>query len=392
MSIFCKYPFEHIYSDSFGMMMPCCNAVTNHPNKPDVGSNFPCKPIEDGLFSYRNIPEMKQLREDMRKENPYTDLVKDVCRKCILAEEQGLPSMRSPVQDVSEDGRIYELKVRLFGNACNLQCYMCHIKNSSSRISQTEKMIQSDQKVSDFLEYDLVPDYLKTGGGIKNPESFDRHVEDIKKHANKIKSVNIIGGEPFVMSTHYKLLDALIECGESKNIELKYDSNLTKLKWDGCKVTDYFKKFKTVDIRWSIEGYGKYDEYIRYPTNWEDTVKNYNFLSIYSNVKVSASITLSGLAVLHLDELVSWLDSRGILYHFNNLETPEVCKIDHLHPTIRKELSRKYAGTSLEFLCKELDKDVVDWEIKWDNTIRYLRACDYVNGTDYEEIFPELNV
>lgn len=395
MSIFCRYPFEHIYSDIFGMMMPCCDATTkDHIIKPDTGSdsNFPSRSIEDGIFSYMNIPEMKQLREDMKKENPYTDLVKDVCRRCIHAEQHGLPSMRSPAQDVPENGRIYELKVRLFGNACNLQCYMCHIRNSSSRIAQTEKMMQYDEKVSDFLKYDLVPDYLKKGGGVKHPESFDKHIEDIKKHADKIKTIDVIGGEPFVMSTHYKLLDALIECGESKNIELKYDSNLTKLRWNGCKVEDYFKKFKNVLISWSIEGCGKYDEYIRYPTNWEDTVKNYNFLSIYSNVKVSASATLSALSVLHLDELVEWLELRGMKCNYNTLKAPEVCKIDNLHPTVRKKLSRRYAGTKLEFLCRELDKEVVDWETKWDNFIKYLRALDYVNGTSYEETFPELKV
>ncbi len=39
-----------------------------------------------------------------------------------------------------------KVKLRLYGNVCNLSCYMCRIKDSSSRIKQTEKLMQIDPK------------------------------------------------------------------------------------------------------------------------------------------------------------------------------------------------------------------------------------------------------
>jgi organic radical activating enzyme len=391
MSIFCRYPFDHIYSDSTGMMMPCCAATTNHPNRPHVDSKFPCRPIEDGMFSYRDLPEMKQLRSDMMRKNPYTDLVKDVCRNCIRQEEEGKESDRVPI-DARPHGRIYEVKVRIFGNTCNLQCYMCHIRNSSNRIRQTEKMIEHDEKIADFLAYDTVPDNLKKNGGTMDPIDFDRCLDEIKKNAHKINVLYIIGGEPFVMGLHYKVLDALIECGEAKNITLKYDSNLTKLQWEGCKIVEYIHKFRKVLVSWSIESYGKYDEYIRFPTKWEDAVKNYHLLAERPNTKIDVAITLSALSVLHLDELMTWLKSEKLDSHWNTLDTPEVCRIDSLHPEIRKRLSEKYAGTELEFLCSYLDVVVDDWESRWYDLLRYLKSVDFVNGTDYKKTFPELNI
>ena len=394
MSIFCKLPFTHIYSDSYGMMLPCCSAFTDHPYKKHYKSNFPCRPLEDGVFSYQNIPEMQQLKKDMTLPDPYTDLVKDVCRACIHSEEIGLESNRQPIEDIPLFGRTYDLKLRIFGNTCNLSCFMCNIKNSSTRIRQTEKMIQYDEKVSEYLNYHNVPDHLKVQGGYdlatKDPDFFNQFLEDLKKFAPKIKQVTIIGGEPFIMPSHYKFLDALIECGESKNIILEYDSNLTALQLEKCHVEDYFDKFRLVSLSWSVEGYGKYDEYIRCPTNWDETVNNYKRLREHPNTDIGATITLSALAVLNLDVLCDWLKSEELKYGFNYLHSPNVCRIDHLHPTIRKRLSKKYANTDLDFLCKTLDEDVEDWETKWNDFLRYLKAIDFVNGTDYTKTFPDL--
>jgi len=51
MGVFCKLPFTHIFSDSYGMMMPCCHASVDHPHKTDRPGDFPCAPVEDGILS-----------------------------------------------------------------------------------------------------------------------------------------------------------------------------------------------------------------------------------------------------------------------------------------------------------------------------------------------------
>jgi len=392
MSVFCKVPFTHIFSDSYGMMMPCCHASVDHPHKTDRPGDFPCAPVEDGILKYWKSPEMSQLRLDMMK-GTTSDLIESVCKQCIHNEKIGLPSARVP-SDKVPIGRVIDIKLRLFGNRCNLSCYMCVIKNSDKRIRQAEKMIEHDSDVAEYLSYDDVPDSLKKDGGFDlashNPDVFSNLMEDIKKIAHRIRHITIIGGEPMVLPSHYKLLDVLIKSGESKNIILGYDSNLTKLQWKGNKVLDYFDNFKSVEIKWSIEGVGKYDEYIRFPTDWKTVEENFVFISQHPKVSITANACISLLSVINMDILVDYLDQKQLYCNFLTVDIPEVTSIGYLHPNIRKRLSNKYRGTKLDFICKNLDKDYDDWEQRWDKAIKYLNSIDYVNGTNWKETFPEL--
>ena len=392
MGVFCKLPFTHIFSDSYGIMMPCCHASVDHPHKTDRPGDFPCAPVEDGILKYWKSSEMSQLRLDMMKEEP-SDLIKSVCWQCIHNENIGLPSARVP-SDKIPFGRVIDMKLRLFGNRCNLSCFMCNIKNSDTRIRQTEKMMEHEPDVRDYLSYDDVPEYLKKDNGFDlashSPEVFDRLMEDIKKLAHRIRHITIIGGEPMILPSHYKLLDALIDCGQSQNIILGYDSNLTKLQWRDNKVLNYFDKFKSVEIKWSIEGVGKYDEYIRFPTDWRTVEENFDYISRHPKVSLTANACISLLSVINMDLLIDFLDMKGLHCNFITVDVPEVTSVGYLHPNIRKRLSNKYRGTKLEFLCKILEKDYDDWEERWNKAIKYLNSFDFANGTNWKETFPEL--
>ena len=392
MGVYCKLPFTHIFSDSYGIMMPCCYAHVDHPYKSDRPGDFPTASVEDGILNYWKSPEMSQLRLDMMK-GEMSDTMNSVCQQCIYNEKAGLPSHRIP-SDTVPLGRVLDIKLRLFGNSCNLSCYMCNIKNSSYRISQTEKMMEHTPEVREYLAYDDLPEYLKKDGGFDllshSPEVFDKLMLDIKKLASKIKSITIIGGEPMILPSHYKVLDVLIESGHSDKITLSYDSNLTRLQWKGCKILDYFDKFKSVDIKWSIEGIGKYDEYIRFPTKWDTVEENFDIISAHPKVNITANTTIQLLSVINLDLLSEYLGKRGMNIKFIPVDTPQVVSLGYLHPNIRKRLSNKYRGTGLEFICQELDKNYDDWEERWDKAIKYLNSIDYVNGTNWKETFPEL--
>lgn len=394
MGVFCQFPFNHIYSDAYHMMTPCCWSIVDHPYKNDE-SQFKAVHLREGIDNFFHSDEMKQLRLDMMKSDPYTPLVNDVCRKCIAAEKEGLPSKRVPLDHIPF-GRNLIVKLRIFGNACNLHCYMCNPEHSSGRIHQASQMIAYNPKVKDFIGYDVAQDFKVDGEGydlaIDNPELFDTQIENLKKLAPKIKEFTIIGGEPFIMPSHYKVLDAMIEIGEAKNINLFYVSNMTTLQWQGCKVLDYVKQFKNVNVNWSVESYGKYNDYIRHPSNWNEIVENIKILKPYCG-GFDPAITLSALSVIHLDELCDWILDNGLPLRLESsslVVRPEVCRMDSLHPNIRKRLVKKYRGTRYEFLCKTLEKEVANWEQRWSDMLEYLDAIDHVNGTDYKETFPEL--
>ena len=390
--VYCKFPFMHLFSDSYHMMMPCCYTVCDHPYKSEKNASFKAVHLKEGAYEFFKSEPMSQLRRDMMKPDPLTPLVRDVCRNCIAAEESGLESPRKPLERVPL-GRVIDIKMRIWGNACNLTCFMCNIKNSSSRQIQAKKLVEYNPKVRDFLGMDHVDNFNEGEIGydlaIDNPELFDIQLQSFKKLSPKIRSFTIIGGEPFVMPSHYKLLDMLIESGESKNIKIIYISNMTTLHWNEKKITDYFKHFNEVEISWSVEGYGKYNDYMRNNSDWGKIIDNIKEFTPHLSL-FQAGITLSSLSVLQLDKLVDWCIKCNIPYKFNNVVNPQVCRIDALHPNIRKRLADKYEGTNLEFLCQALREDIPDWEERWNNFLEYTEAIDHVNKTDYKKVFPEL--
>ena len=321
---------------------------------------------------------MKQLRSDMRG-GKTTPLINKVCANCINEEKEGRRGLRN-YQKNEPLGRVIEVKLRLFGNACNLSCYMCRIKDSSSRIKQTEKLMQIDPKFGEMLEYDKLTDEMKHGGVNYNV------TEEYKKiKTPRIEKIYIIGGEPFIMPKHYEVLNALIEIGQAKNIILKYHTNLTKLEWEGNHIFDYIKKFKGCDINWSLEALGEQNDYIRFGSEWESNLENY--YNIKKHAKVWANVCASSLSILSLHKTIDWMKSEGLGYSISNIQEPRPCRIDSLHPKIREKLLPMYKGTTIE---SSLSAEIENWEERWDELLRYLKALDKVNKTDYTKVFPEL--
>ena len=189
------------------------------------------------------------------------------------------------------------------------------------------------------------------------------------------------------MPRHYEVLNALIEIGQAKNIILKYHTNLTKLEWEGNHIFDYIKEFYECEINWSLEGLGEQNDYIRFGSNWESNLENYH--KIKKHARVWANVCASSLSILSLDKTIEWMKSEGLDYSINNIQEPRPCRIDSLHPKIREQLLPIYKGTKLE---SELSAEVEDWEERWEELLRYLKALDKVNKTDYTKVFPLLNI
>ena len=383
MSVYCTYPWRQLFSDSYGVYMPCCMATVDHPHDGcwhGAKSDFPAPKVSEvspSEFFYSDY--MKQLRSDMRS-GEVTPLINKVCANCINEEKKGGKGLRKPSWK-EPLGRVISVKLKLYGNVCNLSCYMCRIKDSSSRIRQTEKLMEIDPEFGEMLEYDKLTYDMKHGGVSYNV------IEDIKKLAPKIEKIYIIGGEPFIMPRHYEVLDSLIEIGQAKNIILKYHTNLTKLEWKGNHIFDYIKEFYGCEINWSLEALGEQNDYIRFGSNWESNLENYH--KIKKHARVWANVCASSLSILSLDKTIEWMKSEDLEYSINNIQEPRPCRIDSLHPKIREQLLPIYKGTILE---SELSAEVEDWEERWEELLRYLKALDKVNKTDYTKVFPLLNI
>ena len=150
-----------------------------------------------------------------------------------------------------------------FGNLCNLKCRSCMPLNSS----QLDKQVLEHPELKKF--YDIsgynINDWYETA-------IFDNNVFS---NLENIRLLYITGGEPTLIKKNFELLEKLINEGYSKNISLLLNSNLTN---DKTTFFDLISQFKNVTFFASVDGYGPVQEYLRYPSNWEQIDKNINKL------------------------------------------------------------------------------------------------------------------
>jgi sulfatase maturation enzyme AslB (radical SAM superfamily) len=87
------------------------------------------------------------------------------------------------------------------------------------------------------------------------------------------KKIYFAGGEPLLAAEHYKILDALIECGNT-DLEIFYNTNFTSLTYKNISTVEVWKKFSNVTIGASLDAMGAVAEYVRHGTKWPTIESN----------------------------------------------------------------------------------------------------------------------
>ncbi len=398
---FCSLLFNHIYSEATGQWTPCCRSKPQFANI--TRTVYDTTPME-----WFNSPEMNEYRKmTLNGEVP------NVCIRCKNDEDAGITSYRQrsnqkpwteDVIDIAErfrktgeltlDKRVLHVKMKVFGNYCNLKCFMCHPKNSSSRQSELIKM--SKHYDYDFLrkmeqEKDPSPSIEKT-------VTFNEIIEETVKIAPYIATLEIIGGEPLMMKSHYDLLDRLIEEDEAKDMELFYVSNITRLQYQGKNFLDYVNKFKQIRLVVSLDGIFEQVEWIRWGLNWDEFIENLNILKQYDNIKLSISFTCSVLSVFQATEMYDYFMFEQKVHtdmDVNIVSSPKWLDPRHLPDDIKDKLiadmeshPRKNEFISIiNALKQERDEGLFNIGMKY---IRSLKDYRNSNKLNVSELFPEV--
>ena len=270
----------------------------------------------------------------------------------------------------------------MFGNACNLDCYMCTPRSANTRTISLKKL----KKVYD-------PDLDPKDGERMNTMKHDdeKYLDDIASVAKYTRSIKLIGGEPLVMVNHYKLLDKLVATGYSKGIDLIYKTNLSVFDMDGYNFRDYFPHFKEFVMKISIDSYGKYNDYIRKKSDWNQLVENMKLMRSRKNARVNVHSVISFLSVLENHKLIAMLKDMGIAHTFYIIEHPRILQVKNLPKEIKEKLKPLYKDypNILESLNKEQDVE------EFVKTIEYCQDLDKNGfskreGHDLFALHPEL--
>jgi sulfatase maturation enzyme AslB (radical SAM superfamily) len=400
--MFCARPYTHIYNDIDGTYRLCCYA------KPITDATLQGKytihtttPIQ-----FFKSPFMKQIRKEFASGNieDLSSETKRICSHCIqLSPQQRLDSLRgitTPIKqqllhvDEQIEGRYIHMKLRLFGNECNLSCVMCYPNNSNTRQNELQKIKLISN--TDYMSLKFFANYEQRANESISNERLEEILEELTDYSKHISIFEIIGGEPFLLKQHIPMIDRLIETGESKNIVLKYSTNLTLYKhWESLIIKEC-QNFKEVNFGVSIDSVGEKNDYIRWGSDWDKLLHNIDSLKElqkqYPNITISFSITVTRLNWKEVPELVSIIKKRyGPKSHvtLNMVRSPGILSLLSCSDEEKQQITEMYFRANkllfekaIEFVDSDFDMRDCTGDLK-----NYLSDLDKIRGTDYRQIF-----
>ena len=117
------------------------------------------------------------------------------------------------------------------------------------------------------------------------------------------ETIIFAGGEATIIEEHYTLLEKVVEEGYAPRIELRYNSNGLEMP---DRLFDLWKYFKRVRFHYSVDSIGEMNDYIRFPSKWEHTVKQFHVLdNTGPNVEVTVACAVQALNIYYLPILSS---------------------------------------------------------------------------------------
>tara|TARA_B100000424_G_scaffold43059_1_gene29354 strand:- start:4075 stop:5310 length:1236 start_codon:yes stop_codon:yes gene_type:complete len=396
---FCPQPFDYLHTTVGGRWKPCCR----------TGWSKEAKSFEDWWFEDKDLA---QLRSEMLTEPG--EMCKKVCNiTCYDLERKGVKSYRNDAYDdfLSSGSQAMELidnfrntgmsisrkrfitlKPKGLGNFCNLKCFMCPPHLSSSRSTEMIKM--SDDTAKIFYERgiaDLDSRMKEYNKQIK--EYQDLYFEIIELMGDQLCQINLSGGEPTMISGFIPLLDKLVETGHSKEMKLFLNSNMTRMSLLENNFSDYFKYFKNVTIHASIDNIGKYDEWQRYPTKFNEIEECIDFIRTkYPKVILYGNTTWSVLNVEFVEEINEFLTTNklDLAIPLNFVFSPITFSAGN-HPN-KKNLIEKYSKSNIFWINNIINelKNTPFNEMHLYSLGAYAKELDGIRGTNALDLWPWL--
>jgi radical SAM protein with 4Fe4S-binding SPASM domain len=364
---FCIVPWIHLNTEPNGRVKPCC--AYNGLDAGDLKNNT--------LEEIWNNDHIRSMRKSFLENK-----IPEGCLTCTKKESSGGVSYRMAVterfdQHVEKaknntlpDGTYDTFELIFwdfrFSNICNFKCRMCGHGCSSTWFDDFSpeekknkiKFLDSSYHGTDLMNY-------------------------VDQFIDSVEEIYFAGGEPLLMPEHYQILDKLIE-KERYDIFLRYNTNMSTIKYKDYDLINIWKKFKDVRIFASIDGIGKNAEYSRAGTNWEKIEENLKKLSD-SGVDYVVSTTINIFTVFNFTQLIDRLielkmSPRKVLV--SHVNWPK-----HYMTAILPEDLKYKINIQLDRHIEKISESITVEEYRWLNNL-YNEIKFYLKSSEsQEEIF-----
>jgi len=385
-------PWVHLHITPTGLTAPCCIATTE--SDPEI-DNINGKTIQSAV----NSDKMNTIRKNMLK-----GVLSKECTTCHVHEQQNVHSTRqvmnkdlsayydSTVPNTNSDGSLDDFKMHYFdirfSNICNFKCRTCGPDYSSQWGIEKNK-----PKVI----------HIDNGKG--------KILEEVIAQVPNIKIAYFAGGEPLITEEHYVILEEMIRTGAAKDIQLKYNTNASNLKYKDKDLLSLWKHFdKGVIVDASIDHYGTRAEYIRHGTNWATVEENIKLLRTLPHVSLRMNTVLSVFNVLTIGDFYEYLISNDLYnnkdmgYLVYNMISPAYLAC-HILPPEYKTISRDSIMRAISLLVTNKfnmsrivqlrhaytwSKTYDTWDTHKDEFKSEINRLDALRNEDFRKTFPEL--
>jgi sulfatase maturation enzyme AslB (radical SAM superfamily) len=357
----CDFPWIHLSTFPQGNCTVCC--VAEHTgknnghswNKTFLGNTQTLTVTNSTIPEIVNCDNYKSIRLDM-----LADKIPPACAGCYKVEQAGGKSKRQSETHrnldyqalTAKDGSIVpdlrHIELRL-GNHCNLKCRSCNADSSTSWIQDYYKLKDTVELASGYHWIKTNPDF--SFDWVDDELFYDKLIEV----APNLEQIHISGGEPFLVPTHFKLLEKLIAEG-STDIAIHYHTNLNYKFEKVKKALDLLTNFREVHISFSIDDVGERNTYIRSLSDWDLMIKNLKLITENYKFIFRITQTVSVYNFLYVEELEQYLKNEkiNIRIHLNHVHSPDYLMANVLPKEIRQQKINSIYGMIDERLWQDL--------------------------------------
>jgi organic radical activating enzyme len=320
---FCVAPWTHTYLSPQSERRLCCASREEakwQKQYIDSGSKEANEYIPITLEEHWNSDHMKSVRKRILNGENIPEC--QVCNNNILNlhsyrqyfTETLFPNkIEEILKNTSEDGATtltpISFDYRIY-NLCNFKCRMCGEQLSSSWESEKRLMNMWNPAYDKWM----IPENKIKIENFQSTVAENELWQAVKN--NTIEEIYWVGGEPLMYEIHWDIMKYLVESGHSKNVTVRYNTNLSRTQYKGFKLYELLPNFKHVNMCCSQDATNEVAEWIRTGLKWDVWLQNFKdgmFLNNKFNMEsmvIDVTLTLPGM--LDMKNLIDLAIDLGV--------------------------------------------------------------------------------
>jgi len=218
-----------------------------------------------------------------------------------------------------------------------------------------------------------------------------KDLDEICKLSYDLKFITLQGGEPTIIKEYQTYFQFLKDNNIIQNVTLNVVTNLTNL---NEKFFSYLPYFKRVNISVSVDAFGLVNDYIRYPSNFNNITNNIRMLTNY-DLDCTVDTAIQILSMFEIEKFIEWFknlethfqkNKKTIRKYFQHVWKPDCLHINHAPQLLKEEFTKSVRNTELEYLTNSFTKSNYNYQ----KTLDFFKNIDHTRNVSILDYVPKL--